>query len=90
MDTDTRRDMSDTDPALDALAELDDIARRATGLMKGTAQAAIVHDALADRVTSAEARLLVPGVYTADDLRQRRALIARLGRIADRDEEAGR
>jgi hypothetical protein len=103
MDTDARRDPMDdktppADPALDALAELDDIARRATGLMKGTTQAATVRDALADRITPAEARIALtweqhvtarrPEEWQPDHAE--RTLIAHLGRIADRDEEASR
>jgi hypothetical protein len=81
--------------ALDALHDLDDIARRATGLMKGTTQAATIRDALADRITADEARLIVMWAETCEangavhDSAGGKLLV-RLGRIADRDEEAGK
>jgi len=85
------------DPALDALDELlDFFGYFAPGQPEIEKATATIREALADRITAAEA---LRAVRWTDRLTAKaaaslspedHALIARLGRIADRDEEAGR
>jgi hypothetical protein len=98
MDTNTKRDMSDTDPALDALNWLTDAVESAgfapTDALLNNEEA--VRDALADRITADEARIALtweqhvtarrPEEWQPDA--EERTLIARLGRIADLGHDA--
>jgi hypothetical protein len=93
MDTNTRRTtMSDqapaADPALDALDRVHDAA--IDGRIPVADDVRLIRDALADRVTPTEASEIIGWSEHADEalpLRpNERAIIARLSRIADREQ----